>query len=131
MTKCVHETNFPSAIATSSILTLAKTWSPQLLPHTTAHDTASTMSGYTPYSDVYNPPQTYQNYQDYGQGPIQPDRQGRRYSPTEDIEETARRQQMEAWNLPGARRAPLSDRNLENHRRRSTRERSADDGTAC
>ena len=81
------------------------------------------MSGYIPYSDVYQP-------QNYGSGPIRPERQGVRYSPTEDIEETARRQQMEAWNIPGARRAPLSDRNLAQHHRRNSRyarDRSADE----
>jgi hypothetical protein len=80
------------------------------------------MSNYVPYSDVYQP-------QNYDSGPIQTERQGVRYDPTEDIEETARRQQMEAWNIPGARRAPLSDRNLEHHRRNSryARDRSADD----
>lgn len=79
------------------------------------------MSGYVPYSDVYTAPQNNRS------GPIRPDRQGVRYDPTEDYEETARRQQMEAWNMPGARRAPLSNRNLDQHRRRTTRERSADD----
>lgn len=86
--------------------------------------TALIMPNYVPYSDVYD-------NQSYATGPGQPERTGLRYDPTEDAQENARRQQIDSFNRPGARRADLNDRNLDYHQQYSRygymRERSADD----